>query len=98
MHKIKGNSFNEFDLEIHKSSTVEISTSENHLKIFIGKFGGKEEGFLKEITNAFVFVIHGIFEINNCLIESRTGLSLRNINEIEFEGLGAENIILMIKL
>ena len=77
---------------------MEISTFKNHLKVFIGKFGGREEGFLEEITKAFVFVIHGIFEINNCLIESRTGLSLRNINKIVFEGLGAKNIILMIKL
>ena len=59
---------------------MEISTSENHLKVFIGKFGGREEGFLKEITNAFVFVIHGIFKINNCgSIIIYTGLRVEQV-------------------
>jgi quercetin 2,3-dioxygenase len=84
------------DLEKNKNKLVEISNEEFHIKVRIGKYGGREEGVLQVKNSAFVFVINGVFEVQNRLMESRTGLSLTNISELDFEGLAQENIILII--
>ena len=84
-----------FDLEFNKNSLIKISNPIG--EIFIGKFDGRTEGYLNNVDNAFVYIINGVFEVNNCLLESRAGLLLKNIEKIEFEGLGVENIILFIK-
>ena len=84
------------DLEKNKNKLVEISNEKFHIKVRIGKYGGREEGVLQVKNSAFVFVINGVFEVQNRLLESRTGLSLTNISELDFEGLAQENIILII--
>lgn len=84
------------DLEKNRNKLVEIPSSELTQKVFIGKYSGREEGILQIQNNAFIFVINGIFEVNNCLLDSRDGFSLSNIEAIEFEGLGTENIILIL--
>jgi quercetin 2,3-dioxygenase len=95
-NKLKGSRIlKNFDLGFNKNSLVEISSLIG--EIFIGKFEGRQEGYLNNVDNAFVFVVSGVFEVNNCLLESRTGLLLKNIKKIEFEGLGFENIILIVK-
>jgi hypothetical protein len=68
--------------------------------IFIGKFGGREEGiFIPQNPNNEVlsFVIAGVFEVQNRLVQPRDALVLWNINQIEFEALSEEAIILMIE-
>ena len=91
-----GKYFYEFDLKKNANSLFQIA--ENHLteKVFIGKFGGREEGVLPIENNAFVFIINGAFEVQNRLLEARTGLYLWNLDELEIEGLAYENIILVI--
>jgi quercetin 2,3-dioxygenase len=87
----------DFDLEKNRNNLVDISTNEIAEKIFIGKFDGREEEVFSPINNqAFVFAINGVFEVNSRLLDSRTALSLWNVNELEFEGLGRENIILIV--
>jgi quercetin 2,3-dioxygenase len=87
---------NTFDLEKNENKLIEIPSQEGLMKIYIGKYGGREEDVLSIKNNAFVFVINGVFEVQNRLLESRTGLSLLQIEELEFEGLAQENIILII--
>jgi quercetin 2,3-dioxygenase len=87
-----------FNLELNKNKLLEISDFNQKEKFFIGKFDGREEGFLDIVKNAFVFVINGVFEVNNRLLEGRDGLFFRNVETIELEGLGVENIILIIGL
>jgi hypothetical protein len=87
---------NTFDLEKNENKLIEIPSPERLMKIYIGKYGGREEDVLSIKNNAFVFVINGVFEVQNRLLESRTGLSLMQIEELEFEGLAPENIILII--
>lgn len=88
--------FRDFNIELNRNKLIEVSFQRIKHKVLIGKFDGRENGFLDEVNDAFVFVINGVFEINNRLLESRDGLLLINSNEIDFEGLGAENIILII--
>jgi quercetin 2,3-dioxygenase len=86
-----------FNLDNNRNKLIDISHENIADKILIGKFDGREEGVSSLINNqAFALVISGVFEVNNRLLESRTALSLWNINELEFEGLGRENIILIV--
>jgi quercetin 2,3-dioxygenase len=86
-----------FNLDINRNEMIDISHVNITTKIFIGKFDGREAGVFSPIVNqAFVFVINGVFECKNCLIESRSALSIWDIDEFDFEGLGRENIVLII--
>jgi quercetin 2,3-dioxygenase len=87
---------NGFSLEKNHNKLMDISTNNISEKFFIGKFDGREEGTFKIERQAFVFVINGVFEVDNRLLESRTALSLWNVYELEFEGLGGENIVLIV--
>ncbi len=89
----------QFNLEIAPNKLTEIfSANKISEKLFIGKFNGRKEDILPIENYAFVFVINGVFEVQNRLLENRDGLILWNLDELEFEGLGQENIILVISL
>jgi hypothetical protein len=65
---------------------------------FIGIYDGREEGFYtlrNHLNGVFVFVIHGVFEVENRLLESRDGLSIKKSNTIEWEAL-SENAVLLV--
>lgn len=86
---------NQFDMENNPNKLVKIST--NMLSnFFIGKYNGRMEDFLPIEESAFIFIINGVFEVQNRLLETRSGLALWNVEQLEFEGLGQENIILII--
>jgi quercetin 2,3-dioxygenase len=86
----------DFDLEKNRNNLVDISINEIAEKIIIGKFYGRIEGKLPIDKSAFVFVINGVFEVNNRLLELRSSLLLWQLDTLEFEGLGKENIVLII--
>ncbi|WP_269226770.1 hypothetical protein [Flavobacterium eburneipallidum] len=68
---------------------------------FIGIYEGRKEGFykLKEASNGiFVFVINGAFEVENRLLESKDGLSLQQIEAIEWEALSENAILLVLEI
>ncbi|MBE9466464.1 pirin family protein [Dyadobacter sp. UP-52] len=68
---------------------------------FIGKYSGRKEDLyhLKNPENGiFVFIIEGAFEVQNRLMETRDGLSLRNLDELEFEALSNDAIILILEV
>ncbi|WP_162126544.1 pirin family protein [Flavobacterium phycosphaerae] len=74
---------------IHENETTKVS---------IGIFDSRSEGLYhldKNTKGAFVFVIHGAFEFQNRLLESRDSLTLWEIAEIEYESL-TENAILLL--
>ena len=45
-----------------------------------------------------VFVIHGAFEVENRLLESRDGLAIWNTDRIELEALSNEAILLLLEI
>jgi quercetin 2,3-dioxygenase len=95
----------EFDLNTSKNKLIPFISSlqeKQHLNMlgYIGKFDGREEGtYLREYADSgvFIFVIEGAFEVQNRLLHPRDGLSLRNVNKIEFEALSNEAIILLLE-
>jgi redox-sensitive bicupin YhaK (pirin superfamily) len=67
---------------------------------FIGKYSGRQEDVyhLKNPDHAvFIFIIEGAFEVQNRLLEARDGLSLWNLDELEFEALSNDAILLIIE-
>lgn len=89
--------FKGFDLENHKNTLVDISGKTTKTNLFIGKFDGRNEDVLhlNEAKQAFIFIINGAFEVQNRLLESRDAVSLWNCDEIDFEALSNEAIILL---
>ena len=68
---------------------------------FIGIYEGRKEGFykLKNPSNViFVFVINGAFEVENRLLESKDGLRLQEIDNIEWEALSENAILLVLEI
>jgi quercetin 2,3-dioxygenase len=88
-----------FDLTKAPNSLIQIAKKERSCEVFIGKFEGRKEGLLSvnESEKVFVFVINGVFEVEDRLLETRTGLTLWNTQYIEFEALAVDNIILFLK-
>lgn len=69
--------------------------------IFIGKYDGRaeDEYVLKNSSNSmFVLIIEGAFEVANRLLETRDGITLSNIETVEFEALSNEAIILLLEI
>jgi hypothetical protein len=68
---------------------------------FVCKYEGRKEGVhavQKAGNGVFVFVIEGAFEVANRLLETRDGLSLKNIEIVEFEALSAEAILMIFEV
>lgn len=86
----------DFDLT-QKNQLISLFETANALG-FVGIYEGRKEGLykLKNPSNGiFVFVINGAFEVENRLLESKDGLRLQQIDNIEWEAL-SENAILLI--
>lgn len=67
----------------------------------IGKYEGRQEGTYKvqnTVNGIFVFVIEGAFEVQNRLLEKRDGLSLLHVEEVAFEALSNDAIILVVEV
>lgn len=71
-------------------------------QVFIGKFGGREEGVYTvqhpEKNGVFVFVIEGAFEVQNRLLHPRDGLLLRHVESVEFEALSNDAILFLLEI
>jgi quercetin 2,3-dioxygenase len=78
--------------EKSKFNTLEEITSNFHL----GQFSGREKCELALMSpNAFVFCINGAFEVNERLLETKDALVLKNIQNVDFEALSEEAILLV---
>ncbi len=68
---------------------------------FIGQYDGRKESVytLKNPQNGiFVFVIEGVFEVQNRLLHARDGLALPDISEIELEALSNDAVVLLLEI
>lgn len=88
-----------FDLDGNKNQLQAIDKN-----CYIGKFSGREEGFLTVDSNkgVFGFVIEGAYEFQNRLLETRDSIALWNDDsqslQIEFEALSNDAIILIVEV
>ena len=90
-----------FSLEEKNQLTSAFSSASQTISGWIGKYGGREEDIynLNNSDNGvFVFIIEGAFEVANRLLEKGDALSLRHVDEVEFEALSNNAIILLVEL
>ncbi len=69
--------------------------------LLIGKYDGRAEGTYRMQKSArcvFVFVIEGAFEVQNRLLQPRDGLVLWNVDEVQFEALSQDAVLLVVEL
>ena len=67
---------------------------------FIGLYGGREEVHYSTKTSTTIFgiVLNGVFEFQNRLMETRDAILLWKINELEFESLSNDGLILFFEI
>lgn len=68
---------------------------------YFGKYNGRKEDVYKVKNTGnciFVFVIEGAYEIDNKLMEARDGLAIWNADEIEFEALSNDAMLLIFEI
>ncbi len=86
-----------FSLETN-GLTQDIITDGQYPPLSIGKFRGREKGVYRSKAGChglFVFVIDGVFEVEDRLLHARDGLELKGIDSIEFEALSEDAILLI---
>lgn len=85
----------QFNLEENSNNLIPVG--ENRMG-YIGKYQGRKGGSLGFGVNydVFIFLIEGAAEVQNRLLHARDGLALWNANEIEFEALSREVILLIL--
>lgn len=92
-----------FDLALTKNSLSPLHSKDetdiHMIRTFIGKFDGRKEGSHRLVNPAkgiFIFIIEGVFEVQERLLQTRDGLTLWNTDQITFEALSPGAIILVI--
>ena len=70
---------------------------------YIGRYAGRAEDSYqpRERKNGvFVFVLSGVFEVQNRLLHQRDGLSLTNVQngEVDFEALSNDAVLLLLEV
>jgi hypothetical protein len=91
---------NTFDLSIKNTLIPIFDAAYAQENILIGMYDGRQDGTysLKSATNnVFIFIIEGAFEVQNRLLEKRDGLSLKGVQDVEFEALSNNAIILILE-
>ena len=87
-----------FDLGVHPNA-FSLLWENARVKVSIGKYQGREEDIyhLKKHNHLFTYVIQGAFEVQNRLLEDRDALILRGSENVDFEALSKEGILLFIE-
>lgn len=95
------NYFQQYNVDFIKRNKLNSLFEVERALGFMGIYDGRKEGFytLKNSSNGvFVFVVNGAFEVENRLLESKDGLSMQNVNTIEWEALSENAILLVIEV
>lgn len=94
------NQIHAIDLEEYHNTLQAIFPSNKPFQLLIGKFDGRtawEHALSKTEKTTFVFVIDGVFEVQNRLLHARDGLYLSAEAVVEFEALANEAILLILE-
>jgi hypothetical protein len=97
MEGYESNTLQEFDIKDVNQLVKLLDTKE--IKMSIGIFDARVEGIykLQSKNGVFAFVISGAFEFQNRLLEDRDALSIWAIDEIEFESLTQNSLLIIIE-
>ncbi len=95
---LTGELVHSFDTE--KRNELTLITDSPEIRLHIGKYTGRHEGRL-ELSNPqngiFSFVVQGAFEVNNRLLQPKDALALWDFEELEFEALSNDAILLILE-
>ena len=69
-------------------------------KLHIGEFEGRQEDeiYFSEPSDLLIFIVQGVFEVQERLLETRDVLSLTDVSKLEFEALSHNGVILIAEL
>jgi quercetin 2,3-dioxygenase len=90
-----------FDIVNYRNQLVPIPVDNTPYKIGIGKYAGREESnyqFSDPGNGLFAYVIEGAFEVQYRLLHARDGLALWEAEEVEWESLSNDAIILVMEM
>lgn len=93
-----------FSLDAHPDTLqalCSIKSSKGQCLGKIGKFSGRTDASYMPRNSShscFVFVIEGVFEVQNRLLHSKDGMLLPEAGEVEFEALSNDGILLIFEL
>lgn len=93
-----------FSLDAHPDTLqalCSIKSSKGQCLGKIGKFSGRTDASYMPQNSShscFVFVIEGVFEVQNRLLHSKDGILLPEVGEVEFEALSNDGILLIFEL
>jgi quercetin 2,3-dioxygenase len=91
----------EFGFGFKPKNTLKPIFLVNDKEGFIGKYEGRQKGefTIKNPENGvFVFVVDGVFEVQDRLLHARDGLAISDIEMIDFEALSNDAVILLLSL
>lgn len=90
-----------FNLGQHSNSLLKLVEVDNACQFLIGQFDGRAE-FNQALDgpykDGFIFIIDGVFEVQNRLLHPRDGLLLSQVQEFDFEALANNSIILLLTI
>ena len=94
-----------FDLSVDNTllPLFPLDDTDSQYQGFIGRYAGRAEDRYqpRERKNGvFVFVLSGVFEVQNRLLHQRDGLSLTNVQngEVDFEALSNDAVLLLLEV
>lgn len=92
-----------FDLSKKANSLITVSDTVNeyNFRLHIGKYDGRRKDTISAANPGntfFAFVIQGAFELQEILLHARDGLAVWQPEEIEFEALSNDAILLLLEM
>ncbi|WP_421797989.1 hypothetical protein [Haliscomenobacter sp.] len=90
-----------FDLGQHSNRLLKLAEGAKSYQCLIGQFDGRSElnqALDGTFKHSYVFIIDGVFEVQNRLLHARDGLFLSQIQEFDFEALANNSIVLLLNL
>jgi hypothetical protein len=89
-----------FPLRLTEYNVLARADKELPCMISLGVYRGRAKGqysLKNKAHGVFAYVINGAFEIEDRLLENRDGLALWNLEEMEFEALSEQSILMIIE-
>lgn len=90
--------FCDFDIVTNINHLITLDHIVPSIAIHLGHYQGRMNGSLTltSDSNVFAFVIDGVCEINDRLLEARDGLAIRCCRDVQFESLTADAIVFFV--
>jgi len=88
------------EFDYNRGNTITTLIEYEEIKLSTGLFHAREEGIYKLNTKqngVFAFVLNGAFEFQNRLLENKDALTIWEIDEIEFEALTQNSLLIIIE-